>query len=78
MNTFSSVSYIDNRNRQRFQMYMGIEGCGVMKRKTANKGIVSIAFALGLLISCFASPRFLIATLAITVILLGICCAKYH
>lgn len=36
-----------------------------------NKGFVAIAFAGGLLISCFCPPKFLVAVLAIWVIILG-------
>lgn len=43
-----------------------------MRKKTVNKGLVAIAFAIGLLVACFASSRLLIAILALTVILLGI------
>ncbi len=46
------------------------------KRFTLNKGFVAISFAGGLLISCFCPPRFLIAVLAIWVIILGFSCAK--
>lgn len=43
-----------------------------MRKRSVNKGLIAIAFAIGLLVSCFGSSRFLIATLAVTVILLGI------
>lgn len=43
-----------------------------MRKKSDNKGLVAIAFAIGLLVACFASSRFLIAILACTVIILGI------
>ncbi len=36
-----------------------------------NKGFTAIAFAVGLLISCFCPPRLLVAVLAIWVIILG-------
>ncbi len=42
-----------------------------------NKGIVAITFAVGLLISCFCPPRFLVAVLAIWVIILGLSSNKY-
>ena len=42
-----------------------------------NKGVIAITFAVGLLISCFCPPRFLIAVLAIWVIILGCACAKH-
>ncbi|MDD6478645.1 MAG: hypothetical protein PUF48_02380 [Oscillospiraceae bacterium] len=47
-----------------------------MRRCKFNKGLVAINFALGLLISCFCPPRFLIAVLAIWVIILGFSCSK--
>ncbi len=47
------------------------------KRFSFNKGFVGIAFAGGLLISCFCPPKFLVAVLAIWVIVLGCSCAKY-
>ncbi|MBR2042929.1 MAG: hypothetical protein IJ946_01165 [Clostridia bacterium] len=43
-----------------------------MRKRTANKGLIAIAFAVGLLVACFASARFLIAVLAFAVILLGV------
>ncbi len=36
-----------------------------------NKGLTAIAFAVGLLISCFFPPKFLVGVLAIWVIILG-------
>ncbi len=48
-----------------------------MRRSGFNKGIVAITFALGLMISCFCPPRFLVAVLAIWVIILGISCIKH-
>ncbi len=42
------------------------------RRCNYNKGILAITFAVGLLISCFCPPRFLIAVLAVWVIILGI------
>lgn len=41
------------------------------KRFKFNKGFTAIAFASGMLISCFCPPQFLIAVLAIWVIILG-------
>lgn len=41
-------------------------------RRHFNKGLLALTFALGLLISCFCPPRFLVAVLAIWVIILGI------
>lgn len=48
-----------------------------MRRRKANKGIVAITFAVGLLVSCFCPPRVLIAVLAIWVIILGCSCSKF-
>ncbi len=47
-----------------------------MRRRGFNKGVVAVTFAAGLLISCFCPPRFLVAILAIWVIILGISYAK--
>lgn len=44
-----------------------------MRRKCSNKGIVAITFAIGLIVSCFCPPRFLVAILAVWVIFLGFC-----
>ena len=41
-----------------------------------NKGFTAIAFAGGLLISCFCPPRLLVAVLAVWVIVLGISSAR--
>ncbi len=41
-----------------------------------NKGLLALTFALGLLISCFCPPRFLVAVLAVWVIILGISSCK--
>lgn len=41
-----------------------------------NRGIVALTFAIGLLISCFCPPRFLVAVLAIWVIILAISSCK--
>ncbi|MBQ8649477.1 MAG: hypothetical protein IJ470_05375 [Clostridia bacterium] len=46
------------------------------RRFTINKGLLAVTFAAGLLISCFCPPRFLIAVLAIWVIILGCSCSK--
>lgn len=46
------------------------------KNSRFNKGFVAIAFAGGLLISCFCPPKFLVAVLAIWVIILGCSNAK--
>jgi len=37
-----------------------------------NKGLLALTFACGLLISCFCPPKFLVAVLAIWVIILGV------
>lgn len=42
------------------------------KRCGPNKGAIAITFAVGLLISCFCPPKFLVAVLAIWVIILAI------
>ncbi len=42
-----------------------------------NKGLLALTFALGLLISCFCPPKFLVAVLAIWVIILGISNCKF-
>ncbi len=41
-----------------------------------NKGVIAITFAVGLLVSCFCPPKFLVAVLAVWVIILGITCSK--
>ncbi len=38
----------------------------------SNKGAIAITFAVGLLISCFCPPKFLVAVLAIWVIILAV------
>ncbi len=50
-----------------------------MRRKynNTNKGLIAIVFAIGLLISCFCPPKFLVGILAIWVIILGISCYKH-
>lgn len=50
-----------------------------MRRRNngTNKGVIGIVFALGLLISCFCPPKFLVGILAIWVIILGISCCKH-
>ncbi len=50
-----------------------------MRRKHCDpkrKFIILAAFAVGLLLACYCPPRFLIAVLAIAVIVLGIFGAK--
>ena len=42
------------------------------KRCNCNKGALALTFASGLLISCFCPPRFLVAVLAVWVIVLGL------
>lgn len=41
-----------------------------------SKGVVAVTFAIGLLISCFCPPKFLVAVLAVWVIILGITASK--
>ncbi|MCQ2440601.1 MAG: hypothetical protein MJ076_01730 [Clostridia bacterium] len=47
-----------------------------MRRHSKNKGVIAITFAAGLLISSFCPPRFLVAVLALWVIILGLTCSK--
>jgi len=47
-----------------------------MRRNKFNKGLVAINFAVGIVVSCFCPPRFLIAVLAVWVIILGFSCSK--
>jgi len=47
-----------------------------MRKNRFNKGLIAINFAVGIVVSCFCPPRFLIAVLAIWVIILGCSCAK--
>ncbi len=47
-----------------------------MRKRNSTKGIIAITFALGLMISCFCPPKFLVAVLSIWVIVLGISCCK--
>lgn len=42
------------------------------KRCSFNKGLIALTFALGLLVSCFCPPRFLVAVLSIWVIILAV------
>ncbi len=42
------------------------------QRRGVNKGLLALTFALGLLISCFCPPKFLVAVLSIWVIILGL------
>ena len=50
-----------------------VSGGGKMRRpKCPNKGALALTFAFGLLISCFCPPKFLVAVLAVWVIILGI------
>ncbi len=42
-----------------------------MRRHRGNKGAIAITFAVGLLVSCFCPLRFLVAILAVWVIILG-------
>lgn len=41
-----------------------------------NKGLIGVTFACGLLISCFCPPKFLVAVLAVWVIILGFTCRR--
>lgn len=42
-----------------------------MRRRCGfNKGILALTFALGLLISCFCPPKFLVGILAVWIIIL--------
>jgi hypothetical protein len=73
MNTFSHTEY----NVLEIPLWLqSMRGCVLMRKRCVNKGFIAIAFAVGLLVSCFGSSRFLIATLALTVILLGISYVK--
>ena len=50
-----------------------------MRRKNQDpkgKYILLAAFAVGLLLACYCPPKFLIAVLAIAVIVLGVACAR--
>ncbi len=49
-----------------------------MHKKGANRGIICIAFAVGLILACFCPNEILIAALAIAVIVLGISFVKCH
>ncbi len=42
------------------------------RRFSYNKGALALTFALGLLISCFCPPKFLVGVLAIWVIILAL------
>lgn len=42
------------------------------RRCNCNKGALALTFAIGLLISCFCPPRFLVAVLAVWVIILAL------
>ncbi len=49
-----------------------------MKRRCgAKKGLLALAFASGMALSCFCPPRFLVAVLAIWVIILGLSSCRY-
>ncbi len=47
------------------------------QRGRSGKGLFAVTFALGLIISCFCPPKFLIAVLAVWVIILGLTSCKY-
>lgn len=42
------------------------------RRCNRNKGAIALTFAIGLLMSCFCPPRFLVAILCIWVIILAL------
>jgi hypothetical protein len=46
------------------------------RNRCSKKGLFALTFALGLLASCFCPPKFLVAVLAIWVIVLGISACK--
>lgn len=46
------------------------------KRCNSRKGGFALTFALGLLVSCFCPPKFLVAVLGIWVIILAISCYR--
>lgn len=69
-NLFPLFWYTVIKSRRRADISEGCEmrrqrGCG------CNKGLMGLTFACGLLISCFCPPKFLVAVLAIWVIILG-------
>ncbi len=48
-----------------------------MRRKSNfTKGLAAVTFACGLLVSCFCPPKFLVAVLAVWVIILGLSCKR--
>lgn len=47
------------------------------RRCNHNKGALALTFALGLLVSCFCPPKFLVAVLAIWVIILGLSACRH-
>ncbi len=46
------------------------------RNRCSKKGLLALTFACGLLVSCFCPPKFLVAVLAIWVIILGISACK--
>ena len=68
----------------KFSLYTGIVSKVSVRRESfmrrrrfnCNKGVMGLAFAFGLLISCFCPPKFLVAVLAIWVIILGFSCRR--
>ena len=57
-------------------MILELGGMKMRRCGRTNKGVIAITFAIGLLVSCFLPPRFLVAVLAVWVIILGIACSK--
>ncbi len=50
-----------------------------MHRKNGfNRGVLALTFALGILISCFCPPKFLIGVLGVWVVILCLPCSKYR
>jgi len=58
-----------------YPIFLG--GGEMRKRCGINKGILAIAFALGIALACICPSEFLVAVLAVAVIVLGISCLKY-
>ena len=58
-----------------YPIFLG--GGKMRKRCGINKGILAIAFALGIALACICPSEFLVAVLAVAVIVLGISCLKY-
>ena len=45
------------------------------RRSCTNKGVLAIAFAVGIALACICPSDFLVGVLAVAVIILGISCA---